>query len=231
MGNSYSPEYGNLLYGHHETDIALDSYLNPDRVRRDLSKPYRTKTFAKEKLLICPKNMSLAGSPILGLLPYLKSYYSASIYSAALTEYLHQTTDLETAAGSIRLVNNDYAVLSYEYNLIYELEKHYFGLIYQDSFDENLGSLPDVKEEPGSAEFITLNQRNLKNYPLEDVYQYFKELIRTIKPGGFIRVPEEIYNEFPYGAAGIMMIFRIMNFTVSLPRQGCSDIIMMKTDC
>lgn len=231
MGGSYSPEYGNLLYGHHETDLALDSYLDPDRVRRDLSKPYRIKTFTNEKNLICPENMSLAGSPILGLLPYLRSYYSASIFSAALTECLDQTTDLETAAGSIRLVHDDYAVLRYEYNLLCELEKHYFGLIYQDSYDENLGSLPDVEEEYESVDFITLNQRNLKNYPLEDVYQYFKELIRTIKPGGFIRVPEEIYNEFPYGAAGIMMIFRIMNFTISLPRQGCSDIIMMKADC
>lgn len=228
MGGSYSTEYGNLIYGHHETDLALDSYLNPDRVRRELSKPYGIQKYTYEKYLVCPENMSLAGSPILGLLPYLRSYYSASIYSAALIEYLDQTTDLETAAGSIRLVYDDYAVLRYEYDLLCELEKHYFGLVYQDSYDEKLGALPDVEGEAESVDCITLSQRNLKNYPLEDVYQYFKELIKTLRPGGMIRVPEGIYNEFPYGAAGIMMIFRIMNFTVSLPRQGFRDIIMRK---
>lgn len=228
MGGSYSTEYGNLIYGHHETDLALDSFLDPDRVRRELSKPYGIQKYTNEKYLVCPENMSLAGSPILGLLPYLRSYYSASIHTSAFTKYLDQTTDLDTAAGSLRLVHDDYAVLRYEYDLLCELEKHYFGLIYQDSYDENLGSLPDVAGEAESVDCITLSQRNLKNYPLEDVYQYFKDLIKTLRPGGMIRVPEEVYNEFPYGAAGIMMIFRIMNFTVSLPRQGFRDIIMRK---
>lgn len=225
MGTSYPAPYGDLIFGHHETDLALESYTNQDVVLQRLCKPYGTKKFGFNKFMITPKDMPITNSPIFGILPHLRSFYNCTVYSTISTDNLAKTVDLETSSGTIRLVHEDYSIIKQEYELLKDLESKYFGLLYQENFDKSLGSLPEVSAAPDSLDSFEIDLRHLKDYPLEDVYHYLKQVILSVKKGGTIFVTKDAYAEFPYGAAGMVTILRIFGLTINLPVYKSDKII------
>ena len=180
------------------------------------------------KDLISPDNMRIATSPIIGLIPFLSSFHSCSIVTSAVADDLYKTVDLETEAGLIYMLHEDHNILKKEYDLLKELESRYFRLLYQESYDPGLGPLPVISSVAGQQDCITITVGRLKDYPREDVYQYFKEIVGSLKPGGKITVPREVYEGFPYGLAGMVMIFRIMNLEILLPVYDNEDLVMVK---
>jgi len=225
MGGSYPAKYGDKVFGHHETDLALDSYINPDAFNKRISQPYKTNRFGFIKFMITPRNMPITNSPILGILPYLKSFFNCAILSTATSDHLDRTVDLETITGIIRLIHDNYSIIKQEYELLETLESKYFGLLYQETYDPSLGSLPPVSTEQESLDSFEINLRHLKDYPLEDVYHYLKQVIHSVKKGGTISVTKEAYEEFPYGASGMVMILKIFGLTVQLPTYKRDKII------
>lgn len=228
MGGSYPMDYGNQVFGHHETDLALDSYVEPEKVRKKLSRPYKLKKYAMSKLIVTPHDMSIANSPVIGIIPFLSGFHTCMINTSATVDTLQKTVDLETNAGMIYMLHDDYSVLKKEYNLLHTIEDQYFGLLYQKSYDADLGSLPEIKFAPESQDCMTITQERLKDYPLEDVYQYFKDIIKAVKPGGKVIVKKEVYDDFPYGLAGMVMIFEIMNLDILLPEYNDDSLMMQK---
>ncbi len=228
MGGSYPATYGNEIFGHHETDLALDSYINPKIVIEKLSKPYKSKKYAKTKDLITPRSMHISNSPILGIIPYLKSFHSCGIQTSAKSNSIEKTVDLETETGFIFLYHEDYSVISQEFELLKKLESKYFGLLYQEHFDESLGSLPEISAKPDSLDSFEIDLRHLKDYPLEDVYHYLKQAILSVRKGGTISVTKDAYEGFPYGVAGMVMIFKIMGLTIKLPEYQNDKLIAIK---
>lgn len=228
MGGSYPIEYGDAIFGHHETDIALDSYINPDAVRSKLSRRYGINMYAIGKDLVSPDNMRIVNSPIIGILPYLKSYHSSSISTSASKDNIDKTVDLDTEAGVVYMLNNDYSELRKDYELLCNLEKNYFGLLYQESYDKSLGALPVIVADEGTLDNFTIKQPGLLNYPIEDVYQYLKDVIKVVKPGGTITIPKQVYDDFPYGLSGMITILKIFNLEILMPIPNSVDLLAIK---
>jgi len=228
MGSSYPAKFGDQIFSHHETDVSLDSYLNPGKALESLSRPYKAKKYAVMKCLVTPKDTPITNSPILGILPCLKSFYSCGILTSANFNDLPKTVDLETSSGTIYMLHEDYAVLQQEYELLNTLESNYFGLLYQEKYNATLGALPTISAKPDSLDEFEITLRHLKDYPQEDMYHYLKQVIQSLKKGGKLSVSQEAYEEFPYSAAGMVMILRIMGMTVQLPEYENNKLIAEK---
>ena len=228
MGGCYPADYGDKIFGHHETDIALDSYLDPERVRQKLPKLYKTYRHARVKFLISPESIPLKNSPIIGLIPFLKSYYLCSISNSALNDSIHRTIDLETSPGTIYMISDDYETVKKEYDLLSVLESHFFGLLYQASYDPEKGGMPDVIFDDKTRNHITINIPGLKDYPLEDVYGYFRQIVMGLAPGGEVCVPSVTYRDFPYEKEGIIMVLKIMGLEPMLPKHRSEDLFFVK---
>lgn len=68
MGSSFPADFGDEIYGHHETDLALDAYLSEDIFNRYEKQDYAPKKYGVMKDLISSENMDLKSSPIIHLI-------------------------------------------------------------------------------------------------------------------------------------------------------------------
>lgn len=228
MGGSFPAAYGDEIFGHHETDIALESYIDPETAVKRLSKPYGVKKHAIVKFMIAPENINIQNSPILSIIPYLKSFYSCSLKSFITDNKISETVDLETSAGTINLFHEDISVLKQEYELLKLLEAKYFGLLHQEFYSEEKISLPVVKEKADSLKLVEIKQKELGQYPLEDVYFFLRKNIETVKKGGSIIIDKEVYDGFTYGLSGMIMVLKIFGLNIQPPFFNDKKLVAIK---
>ena len=136
MGGNLDRKYSEMISGQHETDSALDSYLDPDKFFADARKPYRLKRCGVSKDLVLATDTLVSSAPVLQICKRLKSYYSASFMGIGMTEMLHQTTDMETEAGLIYLIHNDELQVRDDCELLHMLEVKYPKILYQASSED-----------------------------------------------------------------------------------------------
>lgn len=133
MGGGLERRYSELVSGQHETDSALDSYLDPEKFHRDSLKPYRLKRFGVSKDLVLTTDTEVISAPVLQICRRLKSYYSASYDQIGRTTMLQQTTDMETEAGLVYLLHDDEQQVMEDCRLLHELELRYPDILFQKS--------------------------------------------------------------------------------------------------
>ena len=136
MGGGLERKYSEMISGQHETDSALDSYLDPEKFREDSLKPYRLKRCGISKDLVLAKDTLINSAPVLQICRRLKSYYSASFSGIGMTTMLQQTTDMETEAGLIYLIHDDEQQVRDDCELLHLLEVKYPRMLYQGSAEE-----------------------------------------------------------------------------------------------
>ena len=95
-GGNVDAEYLNMIFGHHETDCSLDSYLNPEKFNLDRKKGYRTFSYGFMKEVIVPNDLIVKSSPISKIGINLKSCYKTSLNLDIESQLLTKTQDLET---------------------------------------------------------------------------------------------------------------------------------------
>ena len=78
-GSNMDSEYLNMIFGHHETDCSLDSYLNPRKFNLDRKRGYKTFAYGVVKDFIVPKDLIAKSSPIGDIGINLKSYYNIDV--------------------------------------------------------------------------------------------------------------------------------------------------------
>lgn len=100
MGGGLDRKYSEMVSGQHETDSALDSYLDPEKFHQDSLKPYRLKRCGISKDLVLTEDTAVNSAPVLQICKRLKSFYSASFDLIGRSDVLTQTTDMETEAGA-----------------------------------------------------------------------------------------------------------------------------------
>ncbi len=136
MGGGLERRYSELISGQHETDSALDSYLDPEKFRKDALRPYRLKRSGVSKDMVLAKDTLYSSAPVLQIVRRLKSYYSASFGTIGRTDLLIQTTDMETEAGLIYLLHDDEQQVRDDCDLLHLIEVKYPRLLYQESSEE-----------------------------------------------------------------------------------------------
>ena len=143
MGAGLQRKFTEQIFGHHETDAALDSYLNPKKFEEDDIKPYRTNEFGAIKIVILPKETEVKSAPIMQIARQLKSYYSSSFSGIGRTEILPETKDLGTTGGMIYLLNKDENLVKTDCALLHLIEMKYPRIFFQDSnYEEQFNTAP-----------------------------------------------------------------------------------------
>ena len=210
MGSSFPAAYGDAIYGHHETDLALDSYLDGSRFEEFEKTGYQPKMHAMLKDLAASASMSISSSPIIQFLPSLKSYFTSLMQTAAITDSIEKTIDLETTLGTVYMCHKDRAVLEKDYQLLCILEHDYFGLLHNANKD--------------SRYFL----RGKEYDDLEDLYFELKSMSSELKAGEKISFTRDEINKFPYGLAGFSIIMHIFDMKLLLPRYGQGTSVLFE---
>lgn len=133
MGGGLEREYSELVSGQHETDSALDSYLDPVKFHLESLRPYRLKRCGISKDLVFVRDTEVKSAPVLQICRRLKSYYSASFDTLGRSEMMPQTTDMESEAGLVYLIHDSEQQVRDDCDLLHLLEMKYPRILYQDS--------------------------------------------------------------------------------------------------
>ena len=132
MGGALQRKYVEQIFGHHETDVALDSYLDPKKFEEDAQKPYRVRKTGAMKFFIIMQNTPVLSAPVLQIVTHLKSYYSSSFDRIGRSDYLARTENLETAGGTVYLLSDDERQVISDCELLHLLETKYPRILFQD---------------------------------------------------------------------------------------------------
>ena len=146
MGAGLNRKYVEDIFGHHETDLALDSYLCPARFKAAMNKPYRTKKFGAIKLFILSEDTEVYSAPIIQIAMHLKSYYAADFDRIGRSIVLSKTCNLETTGGVVYLLHDDERLVRDECELLHLLETKYPRILYQtrSQNDDGIKIKPDL---------------------------------------------------------------------------------------
>lgn len=147
MGGGLERRYSELVSGQHETDSALDSYLDPVKFHYDALKPYRLKRCGVSKDLVFTRDTEILSAPVLQICKRLKSYYSASFDMIGRTDMVKQTSDMESEAGLVYLIHDNEQQVRDDCDLLHLLEMKYPGILYQERSSEEPGERPVVDRD------------------------------------------------------------------------------------
>ena len=128
-GLSMKAEYLDMIFGQHDTDSILDSYLNPERFNEQRKQVYRPPGNGSVKLFIAPEDILAKSVPMMNIAPKLKSYFDSTLHKIYETELFVKTEDLNTTCGVVFLANNDQNAINEDIEFLRSIERNAFDLI------------------------------------------------------------------------------------------------------
>ena len=132
MGGGMERHFIEKIFGEHETDCALDAYLDPVKFERDRLQPYRTRRKGIMKFLILPDDVTLESAPVLQLVQRLPSFYGGAFTRLGRDPFLARTRDLETAGGTVFLVHDDERTVMEDCAFLHRLEMQYPQMLFNE---------------------------------------------------------------------------------------------------
>ena len=165
-GASMEAKFLDQIFGQHETDSALDCYLNPKKFHQERFKGYRPFGHGALKLFITPKDLIAKSSPMQHISNKLKSHYKTSLKLITDDTPFQKTQDLETSSGIVYMVNEDPYQLIKDIEFLRSIEQKAFQLVLSEGLNKeinideeknhkDLKSLIDDVEVLGTCLFIT----------------------------------------------------------------------------
>ncbi len=144
MGAGQTRQYLEKIFGQHETDSALDAYLDPDKFEQDRLKPYRPLRKGMIKLFILPEDIKLESAPVLQLVRQLPSYFYGVFERLGRDPFLSHTRDLETTGGVVYLVHDDERVVKEDCAFLHMLEMKYPEMLFNQFKQETAIHVPRI---------------------------------------------------------------------------------------
>ncbi|MBQ7725200.1 MAG: ATP-grasp domain-containing protein [Lachnospiraceae bacterium] len=148
MGSDMSAEFLDKIWGHHETDLALDAFLYPDAFCKETDAPFRPLAKGLKKHLITDKEREILSAPILPIIRRQKSFVKARL-GKAVSDRLARTVDLDTSAGVVYLANEDERQLIRDRDFLERAETRYFEMLFtggKRSEADRPQFLPSIRE-------------------------------------------------------------------------------------
>lgn len=141
-GGSMPNTFLDAVWGHHETNLVLDAYLEPNK-------------FLKYPTLIKPKAFGILKHFILDKPIYIKKVtpdkafkgiesfhaFNMGFDAAAKNRWLFKTIDYETSGGTVFLVNKNQKQLQLDLKKLTDIEHHHLDLLY------DIGVPPKAKKK------------------------------------------------------------------------------------
>ena len=136
-GSSLDRRFMDFISGQHETDSALDSYLNPEKFNLERLKGYRLFAHGVVKTFIVPKNLIARSSPMNSIGVNLKSFFKTDLNSIQSPQTFSKTQDLETAGGTVYLAHEDPNQLQQDVDFLRDIEKRAFQLVLSEELHDD----------------------------------------------------------------------------------------------
>ena len=131
MGAGMSRKFMEKLFGHHETDCALDAYLDCAKFEADMEKPYCPLRQGAMKFFILPQDVAAETTPILPISSRLRSFYKGQFDRVGRELLITQTKNLETIGGLVYMLHEDERVVLEECELLHTIEMKYPDILFQ----------------------------------------------------------------------------------------------------
>lgn len=205
MGANMPAEFTHLIFGHHETDVALDSYLDPEKFAEQAALPYRPKRIGIIKSFYSTEEYRLRSSPILILLPRMRSYFEGMVINAGMDDMITKTKDFESRVGVAYLVHSEDAVVLKDYDLLCQMERDYLHLLY----------------EPAAGGGVS----NGEKWDAEEFVMDVLTRCKGLRLGDSVRITKERYSLCPYGMSGMAMLLKLAGLTIEAPLAGEMDVL------
>lgn len=132
MGGSMPRQFVDMAFGQHETDSALEAYLDPEGFALKKQQLYRPLRKAALKFFILPDDTPADTAPILSISRQLKSYYQGSFDRVGRETVLAKTRDVETAGGVVYMIHDNDKVVKRELKLLHTLEMKYPRILFHN---------------------------------------------------------------------------------------------------
>ena len=136
-GGNLDAKFLDKISGQHETDSALDSYLNPEKFNLERLKGYRLFAHGVVKTFIVPKNLIARSSPMNSIGVNLKSFFKTDLNSIQSPQTFSKTQDLETAGGTVYLAHEDPNQLQQDVDFLRDIEKRAFQLVLSEELHDD----------------------------------------------------------------------------------------------
>ena len=187
MGGTMKPEYLDRISGQHETDSALDSYINPNKFHYQKIQKYQTYEHGIIKWFIVPRDIIAKSNPIKYISSRLESHYKTEPEIIDNTLFI-KTKDFETTGGSVFLVNEDIYTIQKDLNFLRYVEQHAFDLVLNEesdniiTYDENktarnMDAILDALPNYGSVLVVGDDDNNDR----KEVFRISADKLNTIK--------------------------------------------------
>ena len=132
MGGGMDAEYLDRLSGQHETDSALDSYLNPDKFNFELRKGYHLYEHSHIKYFIIPNDILAQSNPMIHISDKLKTHYKSVLDEINQNQPFLKTQDFESTGGTVFLIHPDAYEVRKDLDFLRSIEKNAFQLVLSD---------------------------------------------------------------------------------------------------
>ena len=213
MGAGQTRQFLEKIYGQHETDSALDSYLDPVKFEQERRKPYHPPRKGIIKWFILPNDVTLESAPVLQLVRQLPSFFYGVFERLGREPFLTRTRDLETTGGAVYLVHDDESVVKEDCAFLHMLEMQYPEMLFHQIKAENpvktISRIPldELMQEAGCHGEIFI-------------------LLSKLCEGGRVLVPESTYCHFPYGEIGMEILLRARGMRIEAPLAGKGRLLI-----
>lgn len=137
-GGNLDAEFLYRISGQHETDSALDSYLNPEKFNRELQKEYNLFAYGALKSFIVPNDLIAKSSPMNYISTKLQSHYKTSMSPISDLQLFKKTQDLETSCGDVYLVHEDPYQVQKDLDFLRNIEEKAFQLVLSEELDNEI---------------------------------------------------------------------------------------------
>ena len=238
-GLNMSAPFLDKISGQHETDSALDSYLNPEKFNYEKNKGYTLYGHGAIKSIVVPKDITAESAPVTEFSHKLKSHCETSMEIIEQAKFFTKTQDLETTGGTIYLAHNDPYVVQKDLDFLCDVEKYAFQLFLSNrkekktSFDEkedyeDLKSILNKIQAYGLTLFVTeevFDDIDLMQVLKDDeVANLMLNIIDKVKVGGFIFIPHSSYQYLPNERIGAEALVKALGLKLELPLQDFKKV-------
>lgn len=132
MGGSASADFLDKVFGHHETDVALESMLDSGYHREFAKRPYRPLRKGYVKDFYSDRDRTISSSGVVPIVQNMRSFHSGWVEHAGKTNMLRETIDLETETGCVYLVHDNPEVSKKDFELLMLIEENYPNLLHSN---------------------------------------------------------------------------------------------------
>ena len=167
MGSDMPAKFLDRIWGHHETDLALDAYLHPEAFLAHINDPFRPLAKGLKKHLITDRDMDVISAPVLSMIRHQKSFCHARL-GKTVSDHLARTVDLDTSAGVLYLVNEDEGQLYRDREFLERIESRYFDMLFSGKKvtpadrPASMDTIPELmeKQQPVGSVLLLSNEIN-----------------------------------------------------------------------